>query len=262
MLVADNIKVCYEEHVALSDFSLRVGAGEVLTIIGPNGSGKSTALRAMARILPCRAGRVFLDGCEMRHMRSRAVARRLAFVAQSQGIPPDMTVRELVGRGRTPHHSLFSGLTRADREAIEETLEMTHLTAFADRSIYSLSGGERQRTFIALALAQRPAILLLDEPTTYLDISFQFEVLELIRGLNRARNLTIVMVLHDINQAARYSDRIAVLKDGRMVKVGTPWEIVTEDMIRAIYGMRARVIREETTGCPYLIPIQMTGEGA
>ncbi|HML45505.1 MAG TPA: ABC transporter ATP-binding protein [Clostridia bacterium] len=260
MLCAENLQVCYDRAVALDGFDLSVEPGEILTLIGPNGSGKSTALRAMARLHPYSKGTVYLDGSLMKALKSRQVAKVLAFVAQAQALPPDMTVEDLVGRGRTPHHALFAGLSQSDRAAVDEALACTRLTDMRGRSIYALSGGERQRAYLAMALAQQPALLLLDEPTTYLDIGYQYEVLELIRDLNRNKGLTIVMVLHDINQAARYSDRLAVLKDGRLQAVGTPEEILTEDRIRQIYGMRVRILNEPATRCPYLIPIGIARE--
>ena len=260
MLCAENLQVCYDRAVALDSFDLSIKPGEILTLIGPNGSGKSTALRAMARLHPHSKGTVYLDGTVMKTLKSRQIAKVLAFVAQAQALPPDMTVEDLVGRGRTPHHALFAGLSQSDRDAVNESLACTRLTAMRDRSIYALSGGERQRAYLAMALAQQPTLLLLDEPTTYQDIGFQYEVLEMIRDLNRKRGLTIVMVLHDINQAARYSDRLAVLKDGRLQAVGTPDEILTEDRILQIYGMRVRIQFEPTTCCPYLIPIGIARE--
>ncbi len=260
MLCAENLKVCYEDNTVLEDFSISIHPGEILTIIGPNGSGKSTALRTMARLYPHKEGMVYLNGVEMKAMKSRTIARTLSFVSQDHIIPPDMTVEELVGRGRTPHHSLLTRLSGEDRQIVNEALAETQLTTLKDRSIYALSGGERQRAFIAMALAQHPSILFLDEPTTYLDISFQYELLEVIKKFNSERKLTIVMVLHDINQAARYSDRIAVLKNGRMQALGTPWEIVTEEQMRTVYGMQVRILCEEFTGRPYLIPLGIAKE--
>lgn len=257
MLQAKNLSVFYEDYQALRDFSLSIKQGEILTIIGPNGSGKSTALRALARLHPYKNGVVYLNGVDMKSMKSWMIARTLGVVTQTQTVPPDMTVEELIGRGRTPHHSLFMGMSSEDRRIVAQVLEETKLEAYKDRSIYALSGGERQRTFIAMMLAQQPSIFLLDEPTTYLDICFQFEILELLRKLNRGRKLTIVMVLHDINQAARYSDRLAVMKDGKLWSLGTPREIITETMMQDVYGMHVRIVNEESTGSPYLIPIRI-----
>lgn len=260
MISADKLKICYEDFAAVRDFCLTVVPGEILSIIGPNGSGKSSVLRVLARLYPKKEGAVYLGKADMATMKSKHIARVMSIVSQYQTPPPDITVEELVAKGRIPHHSLFSGLSSPDREVIRECLEQTRLWDYRDRSIYSLSGGERQRAFIAMALAQQPALLLLDEPTTYLDISYQFEVLELIKALNRRRNLTIVMVLHDINQAARYSHRLAVMHRGALFKVGTPGEILTEDLIRQVYRMDARILHEDCTGCPYIIPLGIAAE--
>lgn len=257
MIDTQGVKVCYEEHVAVEDFTLHVVPGEILSIIGPNGSGKSTVLRAMARLHPQKEGVVYLEGISMKQMRSRAIAQRLSIVSQYQTMPPDLTVENLVGRGRIPHNSFFASLSKSDQAIIDQALVETHLTDFRSRSIYSLSGGERQRAFIAMALVQQPKILLLDEPTTYLDLSYQFEVLELIRRLNQSRKLTIVMVLHDINQASRYSDRLAVINKGRLAAIGTPWQIVTEEFIRSTYRMNVRIQRDEVAGTPFLIPVSI-----
>lgn len=258
MLDARNLTINYEDYTAVDDFSLEIRTGEILTIIGPNGSGKSTALRAMARLHAQKEGVIYLNGIDMKKMKSRQIARTLSIVSQVHEFPPDLTVGDLVGRGRIPHHSLFTSLSKADKRIVDEVLEETSLTKYRDRSIYALSGGERQRAFIGMALAQQPSLLLLDEPTTYLDISFQFELLELIKRLNRDRKLSIAMVLHDVNQAARYSDRLAFIHHGKLIALGSPWAVLTEERFREVYGMDVRIVPDEYSGSPFLIPIKIS----
>lgn len=258
MIHTQNLKICYEAYTAVKDFNIEVIPGEVLSIIGPNGSGKSTVLRAIARLYPQKEGLVYLDGTNIRKMKSKSIAQKLSILSQYQTLPPDITVEEIVGRGRLPHHSLFAGLSEKDKKQVAWALEETRLTDYKERSIHSLSGGEKQRAYIAMALAQQPQVLLLDEPTTYLDICFQFEILELVKRLNQKLGLTIIMVLHDINQAARYSSRIAVMQDGELKAIGKPWEVITEDFMKEIYHIHVKISRDEVFDTPYLIPIGMT----
>ncbi|WP_438349285.1 ABC transporter ATP-binding protein [Paenibacillus sp. FA6] len=241
MFTVDSISIRYEQKSIINDFSFAVKQGEIMSIIGPNGSGKSTILKAISRLIPYHKGKVMLEDMNLKSMSAKQVARKMCMLSQKNQAPSDMTVVDLVSYGRYPHKKWFEKLNHDDMEVVHWALEKTHLTAYKDRTVSSLSGGESQRAWIAMALAQRPKIMLLDEPTTYLDISHQHEVLELIRELNAEMGMTIVMVLHDLNQASRYSDNIVVVQDGEKAMCGTPNEVMTEDMIRQVYRMDAEI---------------------
>lgn len=241
MLKIEQLSVRYEQKEVVHDFSFDVKKGEVLSIIGPNGSGKSTILKAVARMLPYSAGTVTFDGKNMRQLSSKEIAKKMCILSQRNQAPSDITVRNLVSYGRYPHKKWFERLDDEDYTIVDWALEKTQLTKYKDQSIAALSGGESQRAWIAMALAQKPQILLLDEPTTYLDIAHQHEVLELVRELNRDTGMTVVMVLHDLNQASSYSDRIVVVKDGHRAQIGTPDDVMTEQMIQSIYKMEAEI---------------------
>lgn len=242
MFTVNSISIRYEQKTILRDFSFQVNEGEIVSIIGPNGSGKSTLLRAVSRQIPYFQGKVKLDGVELQSISPKQVARKMCMLSQKNQAPSDMTVYDLVSYGRYPHKRWFEKLTSADEEIIQWAIEKTNLTNFKDRRVVSLSGGESQRAWIAMALAQRPKVLLLDEPTTYLDISHQHEVLELVRELNREMGMTVIMVLHDLNQASYYSDRVVVVQDGEKAMYGTPEQVMTTDMIRNVYRMDAEVL--------------------
>ena len=243
MLKIEQLSVRYEQKEVVHDFSFDVKKGEVLSIIGPNGSGKSTILKAVARMLPYSAGTVTFDGENMKKLSSKEIAKKMCILSQRNQAPSDITVRNLVSYGRYPHKKWFERLDDEDYAIVDWALEKTQLTHYKDQSIAALSGGESQRAWIAMALAQKPQILLLDEPTTYLDIAHQHEVLELVRELNRDTGMTVVMVLHDLNQASSYSDRIVVVKDGYRADIGTPEDVMTEHMIQSIYKMEAEIQR-------------------
>ncbi len=229
--------------LVLRRLSLAVAAGEVIALVGPNGSGKSTLLRALGRVLRPRGGVVFLDGRAMSQWPTREVARRLALLPQGPTLSNDLTAAELVWLGRSPHQGLLGLPTPADHEAVRWAMAETGIGPLAARQMSSLSGGERQRVWLAMALAQRPQILLLDEPTTFLDLSHQLEVLDLIRYLNVEHGLTVVMVLHDLNQAARYAGRIVVLRDGGVYTDGAPAAVLTPQTLRDVFGVDGRVLR-------------------
>ncbi|WP_313893584.1 ABC transporter ATP-binding protein [Psychrobacillus sp.] len=241
MFAVDSVSIRYEQKNVITNFSFVVNQGEIVSIIGPNGSGKSTLLKAVSRSIPYYEGTVNFEGTNLKSLSSKQVARKMCMLSQKNQAPTDMTVIDLVSYGRYPHKKWFEKLNNDDMEIVLWALEKTHLTAYKDRTVSSLSGGESQRAWIAMALAQRPKVLFLDEPTTYLDISHQHEVLELIRELNRDMGMTIVMVLHDLNQAASYSDNIVVVQDGKKVMCGTPNEVMTADMIRKVYRMDAEI---------------------
>jgi iron complex transport system ATP-binding protein len=229
-------------ELVIEALDIRVDEGEIVSLVGPNGSGKSTLLRALARVLKPKSGAVILDGKSIAEWPTREVARRLALLPQSPVLNASMTVEELVWMGRSPHQGILGLPTLVDKEAVQQAIEETGITPLARRQVALLSGGERQRAWLAMALAQQPRILLLDEPTTFLDLNHQLEVLDLIRQLNKQHNLTVVMVLHDLNQAARYSHRICVLKEGRIFGDGTPAEILTPATLREVFEIEGRIM--------------------
>jgi len=234
------------EH--LKGVQAELASGLITTIIGPNGCGKSTLLGVMSGLHHPQSGQAVIDGKAVHRYSARELARKLAAVHQQNSAPADLTVERLVGYGRIPHRGWFGGNDEEDRAAIEWALTCTDLTGKRDASVEKLSGGERQRVWLAMALAQKTPMLFLDEPTTYLDMYYQLELLELIRRLNREYNLTIAMVLHDINQAIRYSDRVIAMKDGSIVAQGLPQEVITQESIMNIYGVRVVVVQEESAG--------------
>ncbi|MEH7219611.1 ABC transporter ATP-binding protein [Bacillus toyonensis] len=238
----------------LKSVSSEIEIGKITTIIGPNGCGKSTLLSVMSRNHAPSSGEVILDGKAISEYKPKEFARKLAVVHQQNEAPADITVENLISFGRMPYKNIFSPQTDEDREAIERALVCTNLQSKRDKPIYALSGGERQRVWIAMTLAQNTPMLFLDEPTTYLDIYYQIEILELVKELNEVYGLTIVMVLHDINQAIRYSNHIIVMKDGEIVTKGNPNDVITEEMVKAIYGVDVVVKQDEDTGL-YMVPM-------
>jgi iron complex transport system ATP-binding protein len=230
------------EALVLHGLSLEIGDREIVALVGPNGSGKSTLLRALGRVLKPRHGTVYLDGKAMREWPTREVARRLALLPQGPTLAADLSVRELVWLGRSPHQGMLGLPTREDEAAVEWAIEETRIGAFAGRRVSELSGGERQRVWVAMALAQQPQVLLLDEPTTFLDLNHQLELLDLIRYLNREHGLTVAMVLHDLNQAARYAGRIVVLREGEVYADGAPREVLTPETLRNVFGVEGQVL--------------------
>ncbi|AIE81126.1 ABC transporter ATP-binding protein [Bacillus tropicus] len=238
----------------LKSVSSEIEIGKITTIIGPNGCGKSTLLSVMSRNHAPSSGEVILDGKAISEYKPKEFARKLAVVHQQNEAPADITVEKLISFGRMPYKNIFSPQTDEDREAIERALVCTNLQSKRDKPIYALSGGERQRVWIAMTLAQNTPMLFLDEPTTYLDIYYQLEILELVKELNEVYGLTIVMVLHDINQAIRYSDHIIVMKDGEIITKGNPNDVITEEMVKAIYGVDVVVKQDEDTGL-YMVPM-------
>ena len=234
----------------IGELEIDIAVGTVTAIIGPNGAGKSTLLRALGRLMPLASGRVLLDGVDIHTLRPRQVGRALGVLSQASEAPTGFTVRQLIEQGRYPHTGLLGMLRKSDSEAIGRALADTALEHLASRTVASLSGGERQRAWLALALVQEPDTLLLDEPTTFLDIAHQLETLELISELNRSRRITIAMVLHDLNQAARFADRIIVLDKGRLVADGTPASIISTELIADVFRVESTVRIDPETGRP------------
>ncbi|GLB64565.1 iron-dicitrate ABC transporter ATP-binding protein [Dietzia sp. NCCP-2495] len=226
----------------IHDLDLEVPAGRLTAIVGANACGKSTLLRSMSRLLTPRAGQVLLDGKRVHRMPAKELARTLGLLPQSPLAPEGITVSDLVGRGRNPHQGMLSRWSRDDDEAVATALEATGSLELADRAVDELSGGQRQRVWIAMALAQQTDLLLLDEPTTFLDVAHQVEVLDLLVDLNRDRGTTIVMVLHDLNLAARYADHLVAIADGRVHSAGPPDEVLTAKTVHAVFGLECEVI--------------------
>ena len=253
-LRAVDISVEYPGRPVLDTLSLEVPDGKVTAIVGPNACGKSTLLRALARLAPVAGGQVMLDGQAIATQRSRSVARQLAILPQAPFAPEGITIHDLVRRGRTPHQSALRQWSYADAEAVDRALHLTGLKDMAHHLLVTLSGGQRQRAWIAMALAQETDLLLLDEPTTYLDLPHQIDLLRLIRRLNSETGRTVVMVLHDINLAARFADHMVALREGSVCYQGAPCEIVTPDMMRDVFSLFCTVIPDPVHGHPHVIP--------
>lgn len=238
----------------IQDLSTTFPKHKITTIIGPNGSGKSTLLGLMARNHIPTGGQILLGGRELQTIKSKELARMLAVVHQQNDAPYDLTVERLVSYGRLPYRTMFSQEKEEDRKAVDWALECTKLTDYRDRRLNELSGGQKQRAWIAMALAQKTSVLFLDEPTTFLDIYYQIELLDLVRELNQKHGLTIVMVLHDVNQAVRYSDHIKVLKDGQLISEGEPEAVMTSELMQSVYDVEAIIRHDPETGM-YIVPI-------
>ncbi|MGW5070125.1 ABC transporter ATP-binding protein [Streptomyces cyaneofuscatus] len=254
-LTAEDLTLGYGDRTVVSSLDLAVPPGAITVIVGANACGKSTLLRSMSRLLAPREGRVVLDGKEVHRLPAKELARTLGLLPQSPVAPEGITVSDLVGRGRHPHQSMFSRWSEKDDAAVASALEATATEPLADRAVDELSGGQRQRVWIAMALAQQTDLLLLDEPTTFLDASHQIEVLDLLTDLNRSRGTTIVMVLHDLNLAARYADHLIALADGTLHAAGSPADVLTEETVRAVFGLESRVIEDPVSGRPLMLPI-------
>ena len=253
-LAAAGLKVGYGQRTIINGLDLKLAPGKVTSIVGPNGCGKSTLLQSLSRLLRPAAGQVTLDGRAIADIPTKQLAQRLGLMPQTPISPDGITVSDLVGRGRTPHLRLFGRWGDADYAAVAGALAVTGSAALAQRPVDELSGGQRQRVWIAMALAQETDLLLLDEPTTYLDIRHQLDVLDLLANLNARRGTTVVMVLHDLALAARYSDELIAMRDGRIVAQGAPRDIVTPQLIRDVFDVDAHVIDDPDTGAPVIIP--------
>ena len=243
----------YGRRVVVDGVDVTIPSGRITVIVGANACGKSTLLKTMARILAPQSGQVLLDGTPVGSIPTRTLATRLG-LPQQPIAPEGIAVADLVGRGRHPHQSVFRSTGAEDRRIVEESLLATRTAELADRSIDELSGGQRQRVWIAMALAQRTDVLLLDEPTTFLDLTHQVEVLDLLTDLNRERGTTVVMVLHDVNLSARYADHIIAMKQGRVVAAGAPRDVVDADLVARVFDLEADVITDPVSGTPLIVP--------
>jgi iron complex transport system ATP-binding protein len=253
VLEAKNLSLGFAQKNVIEDLNLCIEKGKILSILGPNGSGKSTLLRALSRNMKPDSGAVYLNGEDIYKINSRSVARQMAVLPQTPQAPGDITVKELVEYGRFPHQNWWQGRTAEDGMLIAWALEQTGMVEMAGRAVSTLSGGERQRAWIAMALAQKPGILLLDEPTTYLDICHQLEVMELLGDLNQKHGITVVMVLHDINHAAKYSDCIIILKKGNIFAMGQPQAVLTAHTLREVFSVEADIWLDAEHGKPVLV---------
>ncbi|SPJ24080.1 ABC transporter ATP-binding protein [Palleronia abyssalis] len=254
-LEAVDLSAGYDQRQILSGVSLSLMPGRITSIVGGNASGKSTLLRTLARVLSPKGGRVLLDGKSIHARRSREVAKSVGLLPQSPIAPEGITVRDLVARGRHPHQGMFATRNAKDAQAVCEALRLTGTANLAEREVDTLSGGQRQRAWIAMALAQETGLLLLDEPTTFLDVAHQIDVLDLLVDLNRTRGTTIVMVLHDLNLAARYSDRLVAIAAGGIQSEGDPRDVLTEANVRTVFGLESRIVTDPVSGAPSMVPI-------
>ncbi|MGC3864259.1 ABC transporter ATP-binding protein [Micromonospora chersina] len=253
-LVGETLTLAYDRRTVAEDLTVAVPDGSFTVIIGPNACGKSTLLRALARLLRPARGTVLLDGADIHRRPARQVARTLGLLPQSATAPDGLTVAELVSRGRYPHQGLLRQWSREDERVVDRAMADTGVAELADRPVDELSGGQRQRVWIAMALAQQTPLLLLDEPTTYLDIAHQVEVLDLCARLHEEQGRTLVAVLHDLHQAARYATHLVAMRDGRVVAAGDPRRIVTTDLVEEVFGLPCRIIEDPETGTPLVLP--------
>ncbi|MFF3289298.1 ABC transporter ATP-binding protein [Streptomyces sp. NPDC003023] len=253
-LTARELTLAYDDRTVVHELDLAVPDGQVTVIVGPNACGKSTTLRALGRLLKPKGGAVLLDGAELSAIPTKKIAQSIGLLPQSPVAPEAITVADLVARGRQPHQHWWQQWSQEDERAVTDAMERTDVTALADRPVDELSGGQRQRVWIAMALAQETDLLLLDEPTTFLDIAHQVEVLDLVRQLNHERGRTVVAVLHDLNQAARYADHLVAMKAGRIVAEGRPGDIVTAELVHEVFGMESVVVPDPVTGSPLVVP--------
>jgi len=254
LLATHGLTSGYGGTTVVDDVTLEIPSGRISVIVGANACGKSTLLKTLSRLIAPMDGGVVLDGRRIGEIPTKELARTLGLLPQQSIAPEGIAVSDLVGRGRHPHQKLFRSWTAADDEAVVEALEATGITALADRPVDELSGGQRQRVWIAMALAQRTDILLLDEPTTFLDVNHQVEVLDLLTDLNRTHGTTIVMVLHDINLAARYADELFAVRAGKLVAHGTPDQIITRELVQQVWDLDALVITDPVSGTPLILP--------
>lgn len=259
-IATENLAVAYDETLIVDDLDMQIPEGKITSIIGPNGCGKSTVLKAVGRILKPKGGMVYLNGDDIKNLSTKEIAQKMAILPQSPQAPAGLTVGELVTYGRFPHQKGFGKLKPEDKEIVRWALEVTKLTEHEIKAVDNLSGGQRQRVWIAMALAQQTDLILLDEPTTYLDMAYQLEVLELLYRLNREQGCTIVMVLHDLNLAARFSDYMIAIRCGDIISHGTPEEVITHKVLKETFQIDAVIMKEPKTGRPTCVSYDLIPE--
>ncbi|MDO8187601.1 ABC transporter ATP-binding protein [Conexibacter sp. JD483] len=253
-LSGSGLRLAYDDRLVVDGLDVAIPDGSFTVVVGPNACGKSTLLRALSRMLKPRGGSVLLDGADIRSQPAKAVARRLGLLPQSPTAPDAITVADLVGRGRYPHQKLLRQWSPDDERAVSEALAATATTDLAERAVDELSGGQRQRVWLAMVLAQETPLLLLDEPTTFLDVAHQIEVLDLCADLRERHGRTLVAVLHDLNHACRYATHLIAMRDGRIVAEGDPSEIVDAALVERVFGLACRVVPDPETGTPLVVP--------
>lgn len=253
----ENLTVAYENNTIIEGMNLKLPKGKISIIIGGNGCGKSTLLKTISRINKPRTGEIFINDKNIKKVKEKDIAKEVAFLPQGPVCPNGLTVRQLVAYGRFPHQKMIGGLNSHDKEVIDWAIEQTGLKDFADREVENLSGGQRQRAWIAMTLAQETEIIMLDEPTTYLDLSYQLEVLEILEKLNKEKKTTIVIVLHEINNAFRFADHIVGLKKGKVICEGRPIDVITKETLKEIYGIEADLKKSETGDYPVCIEYEL-----
>ncbi|WP_458121047.1 ABC transporter ATP-binding protein [Paenibacillus sp. Z6-24] len=258
-LMTSKLDIAYEDRLIVEDLNIQIPQGQITALVGANGSGKSTILKTMARIMQPKAGAVLLDGKSIHKQSTREVAKQLAILPQTPTAPEGLTVTELVSYGRFPYQKGFGSMKAEDREKISWAIEATGMMDFHDRPIDQLSGGQRQRAWIAMSLAQDTEILFLDEPTTYLDMAHQLEVLQLLEKLNATSGRSIIMVVHDLNHASRYAHHMIAIKQGKAVAEGSPVEVMTCDVLRNVFGIEADIVVDPRSGVPLCLPYALAG---
>lgn len=255
ILEAKNLEAGYDKKIIVDGIDISVPNNKISVIIGANACGKSTLLKTIARLIKPTKGEIHINGKDTSQYNPKHLARIMGLLPQSPIVPEGITVSDLVSRGRYPYQSFLKGMDNRDYEAVEEALDIMGITDIANRCVDELSGGQRQRVWIAMALAQQTDLLLLDEPTTYLDIAYQVEILDLLTDLNRRRGTTIVMVLHDINLSARYADYMFAVHQGKLVAQGAPSDVISEELMRQVFGLECRVMNDPVSSSPFIVPI-------
>ncbi|MCE5169776.1 ABC transporter ATP-binding protein [Paenibacillus profundus] len=261
-LHTSELDIAYGETEIVSNLNLSVPHGKITALVGANGSGKSTILKTMARIMRPKAGGVLLDGESIHTKSTKEVAKQLAILPQNPTAPDGLTVSELVAYGRFPHQKGFGTMTADDKNIVRWAIEVTGMVEFQDRAVDQLSGGQRQRAWIAMALAQQTDILFLDEPTTFLDMAHQLEVLHLLQKLNEEEGRTVVMVVHDLNHASRYAQHMVAIKSGTVIREGTPAEVMTRSVLREVFTIEADIVPDPRTGVPLCLPYELASLAA
>lgn len=259
-LYTKQLDISYDDRLIVENLNLSLPSGRITALVGANGSGKSTILKTIARIMKPVKGGVFLDGRSIHTQSTKEVARQLAILPQNPTAPEGLTVRELIAYGRFPHQKGFGSMSREDKDIVQWAIGVTGMSDFADRPVDQLSGGQRQRAWIAMALAQQTDILLLDEPTTFLDMAHQLEVLKLLQKLNEEMNRTVIMVVHELNHATRFAHHMVAIKQGRVAAEGAPAEVMTHDVLREVFGIEADIVPCPRTGVPLCLPHELSGE--